>query len=91
MTIQSRPSPRRVAAYLGLLVHALLLTPLLVMGLVAPPLGVALLLVIWATLAVAAIVLLRRRPLLVPAIPALIIALTIAFLIFGDLVLGWTA
>ncbi len=88
MRIQSRPSSSRIVTYLGLLVHALLLAPLLAMGLVAPPWGVALLLVIWTALALAAMVSLRRRPLLVPAIPALMIGLTIAFLMFGDAVLG---
>lgn len=90
-TNRSASIPARIAAYLGLLIHALLVAPLLAMGLVAPPWGVGLLLVVWLLLLLLAIRLLRRNASLVLAMPVLMIAFTIGLLTVGDAYLGWNA
>lgn len=81
----------RVAAYLGIVLHLLLVLPLLFMGLVAPLWSVGLLLAVWLLLLLFALWLLRRNPQLVLLVPVLMIAFTIGLLTFGDLYLGWTA
>ncbi len=83
--------PARVAAYLGIVVHLLLVVPLLFMGIVAPLWGVGILLAVWLLLLLFAIRLLRRNPQLVLLVPVLMIAFTIGLLTVGDLYLGWTA
>lgn len=92
MRTQRRTSlPARVAAYLGIVLHLLLVVPLLFMGLVAPLWGVGLLLGVWLLLLLFALWLLRRNPQLVLLMPVLMIAFTIGLLTVGDLYFGWTA
>ncbi len=83
--------PARVAAYLGIVLHVLLVPPLLFMGLVAPLWGMGLLLAVWLLLLLFASRLLRRNPQLVLLVPVLMIAFTIGLLTVGDLYLCWTA
>ena len=92
MRAKRRPSlPARMAAYLGIVLHLLLVVPLLFMGLVAPPWGVGLLLAVWLLLLLFALWLYRRNPQMVLLVPVLMIAFTIGLLTYGDIYLGWTA
>ncbi len=81
----------RVAAYLGILLHLLLVVPLLFMGIVAPLWGVGLLLGVWLLLLLFALRLLRRNPQLVLLVPVPMIVFTIGLLTVGDHYFGWTA
>ncbi len=83
--------PTRIAGYLGILLHVLLVVPLMFMGLVAPLWGVGLLLAVWLLLLLFALWLYRRNPQMVLLVPVLMTAFTIGLLTYGDLYLGWTA
>ncbi|MFI7482003.1 hypothetical protein ACH9EU_06250 [Kocuria sp. M1R5S2] len=63
----------------------------LVSGLLAPPTAVVLLAVWWVVLTVAGVWLVRRRSYLVLLVPVVAAATWFAVMLFGDLVLGWTA
>ena len=88
-------SPRRNArllGWLGLALHtAVGVVPYAGSGLVAPTWAVIVLWAVWAALLVVALVLIRRRPRLVPLIPAAAVAAWALIVSLGDLLLGWTA
>jgi hypothetical protein len=65
--------------------------PYAVSGLVAPPLGVIVLWVVWLVLLVVAIRLLQRRPALVFLAPLSALALWGAVIWGGEALFGWTA
>jgi hypothetical protein len=80
----------RLIGWLGLAAHLALLTWYAASGLLAPGWAVALLLLIWLALLVLAIVLLRRRPLLVPLVPMVGYVIWFAAISAGEAWLGWT-
>jgi hypothetical protein len=76
----------------GLVGHLLVgAFPYAVSGLVAPPLGVIVLWVVWLVLLVVAIRLLQRRPPLVFLVPLSALALWGAVIWGGEVLFGWTA
>lgn len=76
----------------GLTLHVLVgVFPFAFTGLLAPPWAVGVVAVWWLLLAGVAWRLQRSTPWLVPLVPVGALAGWIAFLIFGDLVLGWVA
>jgi hypothetical protein len=91
------PPGRRVpplagmVAWAGLAAHGLVGVVLLPLGLVAPWWAVLALLVVWALLLALALRLRRRRPWLVPFLPATMAAIAAGVLYLGSSVLGWTA
>jgi hypothetical protein len=85
-------STRRWIGVAGLVLHlAVGVVPYAGSGLVAPPGGVALLWAVWAALLAAAVVLLTRRPALVPLVPVVAVTVWVGVVGLGDALLGWTA
>lgn len=60
-------------------------------GLVAPPVGVAVIVTVWIVTAVVSVARWRRSPLIPLGMGVLVGILIIGILAFGDAVLGWTA
>ena len=87
----STPLWARVVGWLGLLAQLATLLWYAASGLLAPAWAVAVLLVIWAALTVVAILLLRRRPVLVPLVPIAAALIWFDAISAGDAFLGWTA
>lgn len=88
----SRKGAARVAAWLGLLLHAVVgVVPYAGSGLLAPTWGVALLWASWVLLLGAWVLLRRRRPWLAAAVPVVALAWWLAVVTIGDLAAGWTA
>jgi hypothetical protein len=83
----------KVAIGVGFALHLVIgFVPFAVSGLVAPLWGVVVLGAFWvAMLAVAVVLVRRRRPLLVPLVPVASLLGWFAFVSFGSAVLGWTA
>ncbi len=82
----------RVLRWGGLALHlAVGVFPVAVSGLVAPPAGAISIWIGWAVLLGVAWRLGRTRPRLVPLVPVVTVALWVAVITFGDLLLGWTA
>jgi hypothetical protein len=81
----------RIAGWIGLALHLLALVWYAASTLVAPGWAVVGLLVVWAAVLVAAIRLMRTRPLLVAAVPLLDAAIWVAVVWAGETFLGWTA
>jgi hypothetical protein len=76
----------------GLVAHLLVgAFPYAFSGLVAPPLGVIVMWVVWIVLLVVAIRLLQRRPALVFLVPLSALALWGTILWLGESLFGWTA
>jgi hypothetical protein len=75
---------------LGLAGHLALSIWYLASGLLAPGWAVAMLLAVWVALLVAAIVLLRRRPLAVPLVPLVGLLIWLLVISAGEAWLGWT-
>ena len=92
MTNPSTPAPRwaRVVGWIGLLAHLPLVFWYAASGLLAPLWAVVALLAVWAGLLVLAVVLLRRRPLLVPLVPLFALAFWFLAVSAGEAWLGWT-
>ena len=65
--------------------------PLSASGLLAPLWAIAAIYAGWAAMGVAAYRTWRRRPWLALLIPPATLAIWVAFITFGDVVLGWTA
>jgi hypothetical protein len=83
----------KVAVGVGFVVHlGIGLVPFAVSGLVAPLWAVVALFGFWALmLAVAVMLVCRRRPVLVPLVPVASLLGWFGFVTFGSAVLGWTA
>jgi hypothetical protein len=84
------PLAVRIIGWVGLLGHLATLPSYAASGLLAPGWAVAALLVAWAALLAAAVVLLRRRPVLTPLVPLAAIALWWGALTAGEALLGWS-
>lgn len=84
---------RRPSSWSGLLaglLHLGVLPFFAAAGLLAPGWAVGVLLVVWALLAVALVVLVRRRSPLALLVPAVAVALWFGALTAGEQLLGWT-
>ena len=90
----TRPSPstppRRSTAVLTGVLHLLALWPYAISGLVAPGWGVAVLLVVWALLGVAAVAVHRRWGALSAVVPLVAVVSWFGLLTLGEVLLGWT-
>lgn len=89
--VPATPLWHRVIGWLGLLAHLPLLVWYGASGLLAPMWAVFVLIVIWIALLLAAIALLRRRPILVPLVPIAATLIWWGALTAGEIWLGWTA
>lgn len=87
----AHPLGSRVAGWLGLAAHLLMLVWYAATGLVAPAWAVAGLLVVWLVLLGYGLRLLRRRPAAVPLVPLAAAVIWLAVVSAGDAWLGWTA
>lgn len=86
------PGWTRAVAWLGIVLHLLVgAFPYSITGLLVPVEGVVALWVVWALLLWLAFRLVRRRPVLVPAVPAVALVVWWTVVTLGDLLLGWTA
>lgn len=85
-----RPGVARTLQLAGFGLHLAVGWPYAFAGLLAPPLGVVVLWMIWVGLLLGAI-LLRHRPLVVFAVPFVAAALWFLVLTAGEAWLGWTA
>lgn len=81
----------RFLALAGGVMHMAIGFLVAVSSLVAPPWGVLVLWVVWIAASMWAIRAWRRHPLATFAAAGATIAFWVAFVSFGDLVLGWTA
>jgi hypothetical protein len=77
--------------FVGMAGMAATFFPYAASGLVAPPYGVVVLMVIWAALLVVACRWWSRHPRLVPVVPVVAIAVLFAAVWFGGAVLDWSA
>jgi hypothetical protein len=89
--VAAPPVWHKVAGWLGLVLHLPVLIWYAASGLVAPLWAVITLLAAWVALLVVAIILLRRRPIVVPLVPIFAAALWFAAISAGGAWLGWTA
>lgn len=90
MTMENR-SRFVVAVVIAVLAHVVAGYLYLVSGLLAPRTAVLLLAAWWVVLAAAGVWLVVRRSYLVLLVPVVAAATWFGVMIFGDLVLGWTA
>ena len=83
----------KIAVVVGIVLHLVIgAVPFAVSGLVAPLWGVVVLWAFWLLMLGLAVWPVRRqRPLLVPLVPAVSLAVWFAVMGFGGAVLGWTA
>lgn len=81
----------RLLAWIGIVGHVAVLFLYVISGLAVPVWAVGVLLVIWAGLLVAALVLFRTRPPWTLVVPVGAVAIWVAVLSAGDAWLGWTA
>lgn len=81
----------KILAGLALTLHLAVGYPYLVSGIVAPAYAVPILYLLWAVLLVLLLDISRTRPLLALLIPPAALALLLAILALGDILLGWTA
>lgn len=91
IVMRNSPPWARVAGWLGLAGHAFMLIWYLVSELVAPRWAILLLMAVWAGLLVVALLLLRRRPALVPLVPLAAAVIWVGAISAGEAWLGWTA
>jgi len=86
-----RPLVVHFLAWIGIVGHVAVLFLYVISGLAVPAWAVGVLLVIWAGLLAAAIVLFRTRPPWTLVIPVGAVAIWVAVVSAGDAWLGWTA
>lgn len=88
-SVPRRPAWAVAVGWLGLVAHAAAGWLYLVSGLVAPGYGVLTLWTLWVVLLVAAIHLLRDRPVWTPVIPVSAVGLWLLAMYLGEALLGW--
>ena len=87
----ARPRWARALGWLAVALHAAVGLGYLLVGLIAPWYGVALLWAVWAALLVLALRLLRDRPVWALGVPPATVAAGLAVALAGEHVLGWMA
>ena len=81
----------RYGAWMGLLLHLVMLYPYAASGLLVPGWGLALLLGFWVAMLMLAFRLWVRRPVWVAFIPGIDVAFWYLFVSVGEAWFGWTA
>lgn len=79
----------QLTAWIFLTIHALLILPILTLGLVAPVPFILLLVALWTVGLVLGVQASRDRPLLVPIAPLVLAVIAAAALFLADAFLGW--
>lgn len=87
----ARPVWERIFGFIGIAAHLVVGFFYLTAGLVTPAPWLVGLILVWVALLVVAILLLRRRPLLVLVVPVVALGLLIGGISLGKALLGWTA
>ncbi|HWG94818.1 MAG TPA: hypothetical protein VNU66_11385 [Mycobacteriales bacterium] len=87
----ARPAPRRAGLVLTGVLHLAVLWPYSASGLLAPGWAVVALLLLWAALGAAAVVVHRRWGVLSALVPLAALGLWFGALVLGEQLLGWTA
>ena len=86
-----RPVWERIFGFIGIAAHLVVGFFYLTAWLVTPAPWLVGLILVWVALLVVAILLLRRRPLLVLVVPVVALGLLIGGISLGEALLGWTA